>query len=234
MTSGGHSPTWQLHRGKQTYFLSVYFISMGSCCLPDFEQFFSLASPFPQATLCWGKFFLASKISWINEDLGPRLNASKYCSNNKFSIGETVLLRNYIRTSRFDPFFSPEKCEIIQVSNNGWVITVQRKVDGKTFKRHPDDLKRCVSSQEHEYVTGGSEWETLNEWNEIPRGGNQYFEEDIGEKKVVGEDSVSTESLDEGELQSIDNATHAVLRHPARERRLNPRYYNDNVQHIEY
>ena len=60
----------------------------------------------------------------MKRDRQDRLNASKYCSNDIFLKGETVLLRNYRRTSKSDPFFSQEKCEIMHVSNGGRVITV--------------------------------------------------------------------------------------------------------------
>ena len=170
------------------------------------------------------------KDSSMKRDRQDRLNASKFCSNDRFLKGETALLRNYRRTSKFDTFFSPEKCEIMHVSNGGKVITVQRKVDGNIFKRHPDDLKRCVAEEEYRCATGESEWEALNNWHDILQSGNQHLEEDIGEKEVVGEGRSSTEYHDEGELESIDNATHVVPRRSARERRPNPRYYNDNVQ----
>ena len=50
------------------------------------------------------------KDSSMKRDRQDRLNESKYCSKDRFLKGETVLLRNYRRTSKFDPFFSPEKC----------------------------------------------------------------------------------------------------------------------------
>ena len=42
---------------------------------------------------------------------------------------------------QFDPIFLPENCEIIECSDDGRFLTVERKCDGKIFKRHPGDVK---------------------------------------------------------------------------------------------
>ena len=66
-----------------------------------------------------------------------KLNSSKYKKHGKTRKGDSVLLRNYKRTSKFQPFFMPDPFTVTSV--DGAKITAER--DGKVLKRHLDDVK---------------------------------------------------------------------------------------------
>ena len=70
------------------------------------------------------------------------VNDGKYRIESQFNPGEHVLIRNYQKQRKFDPTFLPDDYQVVQVSNDGRCITVERLADGVQFKRHPDDLKR--------------------------------------------------------------------------------------------
>ena len=69
------------------------------------------------------------------------INASKYRIPSEFEVGDTVLLRNYKKTSKFQPLFLPEPCTILNTADNGRFLLMEWKSDEKTFWRHPDDVK---------------------------------------------------------------------------------------------
>ena len=68
-------------------------------------------------------------------------NSSKYKKASNLSIGDQVLVRNYNKTSKYHPIFSPEQYVVIEVADHGRKLKIERIEDGKTLVRHPDDLK---------------------------------------------------------------------------------------------
>ncbi|CAB3982296.1 hypothetical protein LOTGIDRAFT_156980 [Paramuricea clavata] len=76
----------------------------------------------------------------MKQDRQDQVNASKYKIPSEFQIGDAVMLRNYTKSSKFDPVFLPQHCEI-ECSDDGQCLTIERKRDGRIFKRHPDDVK---------------------------------------------------------------------------------------------
>ena len=66
-----------------------------------------------------------------------KINSSKYKKHEKTRKGDRVLLRNYKRTSKFQPLFLPDPFTVTSV--DGAKITAER--DGKVLKRHLDDVK---------------------------------------------------------------------------------------------
>ena len=66
-----------------------------------------------------------------------KINSSKYKKHEKTRKGDRVLLRNYKRTSKFQPLFLPDPFTVTSV--DGAKITGER--DGKVLKRHLDDVK---------------------------------------------------------------------------------------------
>jgi hypothetical protein len=77
----------------------------------------------------------------MKQDRQDQVNASKYKIPSEFQIGDDVMLRNYRKSSKFDPVFLPEHCEIVECSDDGQFLTIERKRDGRIFKRHPDGVK---------------------------------------------------------------------------------------------
>ena len=70
-----------------------------------------------------------------------KINAGKYRQQSVFGVGDIVLMRNYDKTSKYDPLFQYSPLMVTEVQNGGRCLTIQRISDGMTFKRNPDDLK---------------------------------------------------------------------------------------------
>ena len=70
-----------------------------------------------------------------------KINASKYRQESVFRVGDTVLIRNFNKTSKYDPLFQRSPLVVKEVQNNGRCLILQRLSDGKVYQRHPDDVK---------------------------------------------------------------------------------------------
>ena len=70
-----------------------------------------------------------------------KINSSKYRKSSDMSAGDIVMIRNYKKHSKFDPVFIPEAFKVLDVSEDGRLLIIVRNCDGKTFRRHPDDVK---------------------------------------------------------------------------------------------
>ena len=77
----------------------------------------------------------------LKESCQNRVNASKYRKPSQLNVGGTVLLRNYNKTSKFDPTFQSESCKIVDTDQCGCFLVIEREADGCIFCRHPDDVK---------------------------------------------------------------------------------------------
>ena len=77
----------------------------------------------------------------IKHSRQQRINSGKYRQQSTFRVGDLVLIRNYEKTSKYDPLFQYSPLTITDIHNDGRCLTLQRNSDGKTFKRHPDDVK---------------------------------------------------------------------------------------------
>ena len=69
------------------------------------------------------------------------VNEGKFRVHTNVTIGDTVLMRNHRRTSKFDPTFIPEPFEVIEIGQKGRNITLSRRSDSAIYRRHPDDVK---------------------------------------------------------------------------------------------
>ena len=133
------------------------------------------------------------------------VKALKYRQAANFEVGESVLLKNFKKTSKLDPNYIPEKYTIC--STDGRTVVVERDSDGSTLRRHPDHLKR------YEFKTS----------TETPR---PQTEEDILRKFHVQFETVYNDSPDSNDSIELTNGQQAH-RQPHRIRRHNPRYFND-------
>ena len=50
---------------------------------------------------------------------GEEVNASKFRSESTYQNWDYVVLRNTKKTSRIDPYFEPDPCQVIDVSRDG-------------------------------------------------------------------------------------------------------------------
>ena len=68
-------------------------------------------------------------------------NSSCRTKAANFQIGDQVLVRNFYKQSKFEPYFLPERYLVIDSLAGGKIILVQSSRSGKFLKRHPNDLK---------------------------------------------------------------------------------------------
>ena len=61
--------------------------------------------------------------------------------NCNFKIGDEVLVRNYQKTSQYDPLYLPKKFVISDIVAKGNIIIVKDLNSSFYLKRHPNDLK---------------------------------------------------------------------------------------------
>ena len=69
------------------------------------------------------------------------INSGKFMKASHFEVGDTVLIRNSTRSSKFQPYFDPSPLKVTAVLNNGRCLSLQRLCDDHIFQRHPDDVK---------------------------------------------------------------------------------------------
>ena len=81
------------------------------------------------------------------------------------SAGEIVIIRMYKKHSKSDPVFIPEAFKVSDVSKHGRLLIIVRNRDGKTFGRHPDDVKP-FKGQFPAIAERISEEEELKQWHE--------------------------------------------------------------------
>ena len=58
-----------------------------------------------------------------------------------FQIDDRVFVRNYRQRSKFDPYFLPEKCCVIDILANGNIFLIENTVSGLCLQRNPSDIK---------------------------------------------------------------------------------------------
>ena len=60
-----------------------------------------------------------------------RINHGKYRKESNFEIGDNVLIQNFARNSKFNPFFQCDPLQIIKVEDGGHRLTMKRISNGK-------------------------------------------------------------------------------------------------------
>ena len=99
-------------------------------------------SNFPQCPVTEDDIMYARiRDATLKESHQNQVNSSKYLKPSQLNIGDTVLLRNYNKTSKFDPTFQPRPCKIVDTDQRGHFLVIEREADGRIFHRHPDDVK---------------------------------------------------------------------------------------------
>ena len=99
-----------------------------------------------------------------------KINDSKYKKAADITVGDVVIIRNYMKKRKFDPTFLPEKFIVVAVKDYGRCLHLEREIDGVLFLRHPDDVKKIYK----EYQQGGDSCEPVSDdrivrdrWNEL-------------------------------------------------------------------
>ena len=68
-------------------------------------------------------------------------NSCRLAKDFSFEIGDYVLIRNYRRRLKFDPYFLQEKFYVIDNLANGNTLLIENTVSGLCLQRHPIDIK---------------------------------------------------------------------------------------------
>lgn len=139
-----------------------------------------------------------------------KINEGKFRVHTNLTIGDTVLMRNHRRTSKFDPTFIPEPFEVIDIGQGGRNITLSRRSDGAVFRRHPDDVK----------LSNGEFIDETNESNTRER-----FEIDEWHKRVN-----DANPQDDGDERGYFRSSEEEPRRSTRVAQKNPRYFNEDYE----
>ena len=104
------------------------------------------------------------------------MNSTKYCKLSTFQIGDRVLIRNFTKTSKYDPYFVCDPLEIIDIANGGCRLTLKRISNGKLYQRHPDDVKMFYNpysdihnDSENKCDHNGNEEQLLRDWQRLAK-----------------------------------------------------------------
>ena len=154
-----------------------------------------------------------------------KINSGKYRQESSFRMGDTVLIRNYNKTSKYDPCFQYSPLTITDVQNNGRCLTLQRHSDGRLLQRHPDDVKLYHGPNTHPEVqdcnvSGDKQCALQLQQQSLS---NAYSDQD--DDGVVFSTAGGVQIPPPPGLPPPPG----FGGHPIRQRRMNPRYYNDNM-----
>ena len=143
-----------------------------------------------------------------------KINSGKYRKTSNFAIGDNVLIRNFTRNSKFDPYFQYDPLQIIEIHDNGRCLILKRTNNGQLYNRHPDDVKLYNSS-----LTLPEELENTV----IFREDDARDMQDISHKFMYNE----YEEYDDQHVPTVP--TFQPQGSPIRLRNRNPRYFNDDM-----
>ena len=77
----------------------------------------------------------------IKEERKSTYNSSRHTVDMNYKTGDQVLLLNYKKKSKFDPYYLPEKFVIIEVLAKGYILLVKSLDTDKCLMRHLNDVK---------------------------------------------------------------------------------------------
>ena len=101
----------------------------------------------------------------IKKERKATYNSSRHTEDVNYKIGDQVLLRNYKKKSKFDPFYLPEKFVIMEVLAKGYILLLKSLNTDKCLMRHPNDVKRFEGDiADHNAVPDNSDHN--NDWKE--------------------------------------------------------------------
>ncbi len=146
----------------------------------------------------------------IKQHRQEAINEGKYRKSSQFEVGDTVLIRNYNRTSKYHPYFQYSPLQVMEVQNNGRCLVLQRISDGAVYRRHPDDVKlfkEMGNHTQHEsnIRSPASEDDTLRLQEQLLAG---MYNEEQGDELLI---------------------RHPPLEDQRRQHIPNPRYYNNDM-----
>ena len=151
----------------------------------------------------------------LKQDHEDEVNSSKFRKSAEISVGDTVMMRNHRKQSKFQPTFIPDAFKVLDVLGNGRIVIIERISDGAFFGRHPDDIKLFEGNLPEGDTCKSAEKDEVLECH----------------KRCV---QFNDEHYDDDEVEALifnNNAENVV--HPRRSNRLqqrNRKYYNSDFQ----
>ena len=158
-------------------------------------------------------------------------NASRHTKEAKFRKGQQVLVRNFNKGSKYEPYFLPERYVVSDTLAGGKIILVQSTRTGRPLRRHPNDLKlyegQFVEADAEEADSDERSGRLLQAWREAFESMDSPYESDYCDSAHQPPQQLQQQQ----QLQDEDPpVVHAQpLRRSGRERTPNPRYYNNDI-----
>lgn len=153
------------------------------------------------------------------------INVSKFRQNTNIHIGDNVLIRNFNKSRKFDPIFSPESYEVTEIIPRKHSVIVTRKTDGKKLTRHLDDIKPFFETKpESKMPPSCNEQINIDNWHQLCEEFHNYEDDEPYDfdDNIIITGNVANEVVPE--LPIVE---------PRRSERIiekNKRYYNDDFQ----
>ena len=99
-------------------------------------------SDLPRRSLSADRIVQAQQLdASLKEERKAAYNSSIHTKAANFKVNDQVLVRNFYKKSKFEPYFLPERFIVTDTLANGKIILVQSSRTGRYLKRHPNDLK---------------------------------------------------------------------------------------------
>ena len=145
------------------------------------------------------------------------INSSKYRKPSNFQEGDIVLIRNFNKKSKYDPYFQYSPLAITKIENNGRCLTLMRLSDGQMYKRHPDDVK----------LYNGSVDNASDNAEEIDN--HEIYLRDL-QHKLINQTIYDDDYGDDFQQQiALPQPPPLEPQRLVRQRIPNPRYYNEDM-----
>ena len=139
------------------------------------------------------------------------INSSKYKTPSNFNIGDKVLIRNFSKSSKYDPHFQSKSCIAKDILQNNSLL----ERNDTLYKRHPDDVKfyhgESEKNHKHEIATnqGDQSKKCHGLCNTAPPDYEDYDSDNVENNNPRHE---------------ADNLT--LPRRSTHDKKTNPRYFN--------
>jgi hypothetical protein len=134
---------WALNSYKQTPHVATG-VPPASMMFRD-----GIRSQFPRKALTENEIAIARKKDLEQKERKQEeVNSSKYRKQADMLVGETVLIRNPSKTSKFQPTFTPDLYEVLQADNQAKKLMLRKWGCGSILIRHPDDVKRFTEESD--------------------------------------------------------------------------------------
>ena len=147
------------------------------------------------------------------------INSLKYKTPSNFNIGDKVLIRDFNKSSKYDPYFQSEPCIVKGILQNNLLL----EQDDTLYKRYPDDVKfyHGESEKNHKHEIATNENDQLKKSHDLCNTAPPYYE-----------DYDSDDVENNNPRHEADNST--LPRRSTRDKKANPQYFDGNYDMSQY